>query len=177
MLVGFAIAVTGLMGCNKAAPTTTATALSGSGPQPGPIIDTSGDPTSDLLTYHVNATVVDTPSSDPKKLDKRFLKKMSAAMILDTSCASGTAPMRYGLALNDVITVSFDDNTSYKVTIGDTSKEVTWTCTDAGGNSTLLVKGSDGEIPDCMMTAGRKLTSIKTSTGKTGQFFMILTEK
>jgi len=176
MLVGFAIAVTGLMGCNKAAPTTTATALSGSGPQPGPIIDTSGDPTLQL-THSYDETVVANTSADPTKLDKRFFKKMSSAMLVDSGCTTNTPKKTYGLAKDVVVTVSFSDGTSYKVTIGDTSKEVTWTCTDAGGNSTLLVKGSDGEIPACMRTSmSRKLASMKASTGETGDLLVIKTE-
>ena len=177
MLVGFAVGAVGLMGCKKPTTTTTTQVATAGGPAPGPIIDTSGDPTFQL-THRVEEKIIKTKPADPTRLDKNFFRKINSAVLVDSACGTNMPKTTYGLAKGVEVTFSFSDNTSYTGIVGDTANKMSWSCKDAGGVKTALQPGNDGEIPDCMATSlTRKLTSIKTSNGKSGDLLILLTEK
>lgn len=139
-------------------------------PVPGPIIDTTGS--GGTLTHRYDEVAVTGSSGDTNQIDNRFITEVSGALLVNT----GTSSV-YGLAKNDVVKVTFNDGSWYTVKIGDSTTDVEWVCSSAGGSANVtLVAGSAGALPDCVRSSASKtVTSIQKSTGESGSILVLQT--
>lgn len=139
-------------------------------PVPGPIIDTTGS--GGALIHRYDEITVTGSSGDTNQIDNRFISEVSGALLVNTSTSSV-----YGLAKNDVVKVTFSDDSWYTVKIGDSSTDVEWVCSTAGGSTNVtLVAGSGGALPDCVRSDESKtVASIQKSSGETGDILVLQT--
>ena len=123
-------------------------------PVPGPIIEIINDGGNGKISY--DDIQLTGQSSASNEIDPRLLAPTVSGLLVE-----GTAPQEVEEIPNSIaVVIKFTDGTNFQVRRGNGPTDpLEWTCFD-GTQTTDLVAGDNGKLPDCVRDSGRTVDNI-----------------